>query len=138
MVSIYSDDSDELYDNNEENNEGNDNEEVVLQDRSSNQFQTEEDDNQGDDNEGDDNEEEEDDDNQGGNDNEKGGNEEINIRQKEKTSNVWDFVDKESRKCSCCGKIFNKNTGTSSIHSHLKGYGILLNKKKQTTLDSFV
>ncbi|CAB5353646.1 unnamed protein product [Rhizophagus irregularis] len=122
-MSIYSDDSDELYDSNEENNEGNDNEE---------------DDNEGDDNEGDDNEKEEDDDNQGGNDNEEDGNEEINIRQKEKTSNVWDFVDKESRKCSCCGKIFNKNTGTSSIRSHLKGHGILLNKKKQTTLDSFV
>ena len=46
------------------------------------------------------------------------------------TSDVWEFVDKTTRKCSSCGKIFKKSTGTSSIRSHLQNHGILLVKTK--------
>jgi len=66
------------------------------------------------------------------------GNDNEDIEQRPKTSNVWNFVDKETRKCSCCAKIFNKKTGTSSIRTHLKKHGFLLEKQEQTTLDSFV
>jgi len=54
------------------------------------------------------------------------------------TSDVWEFVDKTTRKCPSCGKIFKKSTGTSSIRSHLQNHGILLVKAKQTSLDNFV
>lgn len=54
------------------------------------------------------------------------------------TSDVWEFVDKATRKCPSCGKIFKKSTGTSSIRSHLQNHGILLVKAKQTSLDNFV
>jgi len=54
------------------------------------------------------------------------------------TSDVWEFVDKTTRKCPSCGKVFKKSTGTSSIRSHLQNHGILLVKAKQTSLDNFV
>ena len=44
------------------------------------------------------------------------------------TSDVWEFVNKTTRKCPSCGKIFKKSTGTSSIRSHLQNHGILLVK----------
>ena len=59
-------------------------------------------------------------------------------KEKLTTSDVWEFVDKATRKCSSCGKIFKKSTGTSSIRSHLQNHGILLVKAKQTSLDNFV
>ena len=54
------------------------------------------------------------------------------------TSDVWDIVDRKTRKCSSCDKTFEKKTGTSSIRSHLQSHGILLIKEQQTTLDGFV
>src|SRR3989440_9315530 len=54
------------------------------------------------------------------------------------TSDVWEFVDKTTRKCPSCEKIFKKSTGSSSIRSHLQNHGILLVKAKQTSLDNFV
>ena len=59
-------------------------------------------------------------------------------KEKLTTSDVWEFVDKATRKCPSCGKIFKKSTGTSSIRSHLQNHGILLVKAKQTSLDNFV
>ena len=59
-------------------------------------------------------------------------------KEKLTTSDVWEFVDKATRKCPSCGKIFKKSTGTSSIRSHLQNHGILLVKTKQTSLDNFV
>src|SRR5207248_3279746 len=75
---------------------------------------------------------EEDNDNRGADDNEG----EASTRPT--TSDVWDFVDKKTRKCPSCGKIFKKKTGTSSIRSHLQSHGMLLIKEHQTTLDDFV
>ena len=54
-----------------------------------------------------------------------------------KSSDVWDYVDREERKCPYCAKIFGKKTGTSSIKTHLISHGVEF-KKKQTTLDSFI
>ncbi|CAB4431752.1 unnamed protein product [Rhizophagus irregularis] len=125
-ISNYSLDSEEYeeveeYDEEENNDdEGNDDEENDNEE----------------DNEGDDN-----DDDRGNDDNEGGDNDDSTKKtneQRSKVSNVWNFVDKVSRKCSCCSKIFNKKTGTSSIRTHLKSHGIKLEKEKQTTLDSFV
>ena len=61
-----------------------------------------------------------------------------NLQEKSKTSDVWNFVDKITRKCPNCAKIFGIRTGTSSIRTHLKSHGLLLEKEKQTTLDSFI
>ena len=47
------------------------------------------------------------------------------------TSDVWNFVDKTTRKCPSCAKIFKKKTGTSSIRAHLQSHGMLM--AKQTT-----
>src|SRR6266498_3249941 len=75
-----------------------------------------------------------DDDNNDGNNND----DDDNLQEKLKTSNVWNFVDKTTCKCPNCAKIFGIKTGTSSIHTHLKSHGLLLEKEKQTTLDSFI
>src|SRR6266511_366285 len=94
--------------------------------------------------EDDENEDEEEDDENNENEDEinenedKNKNEEETSDQRPKTSDVWNFVDKETRKCPSCSKIFEKKTGTSSIRTHLKSHGILLIKEKQTTLDSFI
>src|SRR6266498_2105012 len=61
-----------------------------------------------------------------------------NLQEKSKTSDVWNFVDKITRKCPNCAKIFGIRTGTSSIRTHLKSHGLLLEKEKLTTLDSFI
>ena len=54
------------------------------------------------------------------------------------TSDVWNFVDKTTRKCPSCAKIFKKKTGTSSIRAHLQSHGMLMAKQTtQTTLDNF-
>jgi len=44
------------------------------------------------------------------------------------TSDVWNFVDKTTRKCPSCAKIFKKKTGTSSIRAHLQSHGMLMAK----------
>src|SRR5947207_14053226 len=41
-------------------------------------------------------------------------------------SDVWEFVNKTTRKCPSYGKIFKKSAGTSSIGSHLQNHGIYL------------
>lgn len=120
-ISNFSDDSDEeLYDSNDDdsNEENDDNDGGNIDDND------------------DDNDNRNNDDERSNNDEEENNNQN-QTKQKPKTSNVWDFVDKVNRKCSCCGKVFKKKTGTSSIRSHLKSHGILLGKKKQTTLDNF-
>src|SRR5438270_444648 len=67
------------------------------------------------------------------NDDERNSNDEENDGNKGRplTSDVWEFVDKTTRKCPSCSKIFGKKTGTSSIRTHLKTHGILLIKEKQ-------
>ena len=54
------------------------------------------------------------------------------------SSDVWDYVDRIERKCPYCAKIFGKKTGTSSIRTHLGGYGVKFEKEQQMTLDTFV
>jgi hypothetical protein len=44
-------------------------------------------------------------------------------------SDVWKFVDKETRQCSKCSKIFKPKTATSSIRIHLQHKHELLLKK---------
>src|SRR5579859_5706181 len=76
----------------------------------------EEEDNDEDNNEEADNDE----DNEEGNDNIEADNDnEGEASTRPTTSDVWNFVDKKTRKCPSCGKIFNKKTGTSSIRTHL-------------------
>src|SRR4051794_27952156 len=54
------------------------------------------------------------------------------------TSDVWNFVNKTTRKCSSCAKVFKKKTGTNSIRTHLQSHGMLMVKQTtQTTLDNF-
>ena len=53
-------------------------------------------------------------------------------------SAVWNFVDKNTRKCMSCDKVFEKTTSTSSIRIHLKNHGILSAKENQETIDNFV
>ncbi|CAI2199383.1 18921_t:CDS:1, partial [Funneliformis geosporum] len=60
------------------------------------------------------------------------------LQEKLTKADVWNFVDKTTRKCPNCAKIFGNKTGTSSIRSHLKSHGLLLEKEKQTTLDNYV
>ncbi len=110
-----SNDDDDSNDNDNDNDDGNNN----------------------DDDNDDGNNNDDDDDNNGGN----GGNDNNdsdNLQEKSKTSDVWNFVDKTTHKCPNCAKIFGIRTGTSSIRTHLKSHGLLLEKEKQTTLDSFI
>src|SRR2546430_17159730 len=72
-----------------------------------------------------DNDKEEDNDNRGA-DNNNEGEDSIQLT----TSDVWDIVDRKTRKYPSCDKIFGKKTGTSSIRSHLQSYGILLIKEQ--------
>ena len=69
-------------------------------------------------------------DNENNNDNDNNNNKRETNNQRLKTSDVWNFVDKETHKCLSCSKIFEKKTGTSSIHIYLKSHGILLIKEK--------
>jgi hypothetical protein len=89
---LYNSNEDE---NNEENNdskEGNDNKEDDDNDEDNdNENNKKEDNNNKDNNEGEDNNERN-----------------SNIKQKTKTFNIWDFVNKEIYKCSFCSKIFKK------------------------------
>jgi len=79
------------------------------------------------------------DDNEDNNEEEKDNEEEETPKEERPTtSDVWEFVDKTTRKCPSCGKVFKKTTGTSSIRSHLQNHGMLLVKAKQTSLDHFV
>src|SRR6266542_158678 len=81
--------------------------------------------------------EEEDNENDNDNDNnddkreEEDNNEGETSDQRPKTSDVWNFVDKETRKCPSCSKIFGKKTGTSSIRTHLKVMEYYLLKKNK-------
>ncbi|CAG8823620.1 18772_t:CDS:1, partial [Dentiscutata erythropus] len=49
-------------------------------------------------------------------------------------SDVWEFVDEETRKCSKCPKIFKPKTATTSIHAHLQQKHNLLLKGSLTVL----
>src|SRR6266540_898794 len=81
--------------------------------------------------------EEEDNENDNDNDNnddkreEEDNNEGETSDQRLKTSDVWNFVDKETRKYPSCSKIFGKKTGTSSIRTHLKVMEYYLLKKNK-------
>src|SRR6266542_1329810 len=126
IISIQSTDSEEEeiieddIENDENEDENNENE---------NENENEEEDNENDnDNDNNDNKREEEEDNNKGE----------TSNQRLKTSDVWNFVDKETHKCPSCSKIFGKKTDTSSIRTYLKSHRILLIKEKQTTLDSFI
>jgi hypothetical protein len=50
-------------------------------------------------------------------------------------SDVWKYVNEETRKCSKCSKIFNSTTATTSIRSHLQQqHNLLLEKEKSNIL----
>ena len=125
-LSVISNDDDGDYEGEDDNDEE-DNENETNEDE----------DNEGEDNdnrEEDNDNREEDNNNRGAADNDEG----ETSKERPITSDVWDFVNRKTRKCPSCGKIFEKKTGTSSIRAHLQSHGMLLTKEKQTTLDNFV
>src|SRR6266542_3220480 len=133
IISIQSTDSEEeeIIEDDIENdeNEDEDNEKEEENNENENEKENEEEDNENDnDNDNNDNKREEEEDNNKGE----------TSNQRLKTSDVWNFVDKETHKCPSCSKIFGKKTDTSSIRTYLKSHRILLIKEKQTTLDSFI
>ena len=88
-------------------------------------YESEDDENENDDErENNDNEIDDENDNEDEDEEDDNDNEEATSKQKPTSSNVWDFVDKTTRKCSNCSKTFGKKTGTSSIRVHLKSHGL--------------
>ena len=108
-------------DENEDENEDNkNNENKNKNNKNENENENKEEDNKNNNNNNNNNDKKEEEDNNEGETND----------QKLKTSNVWNFIDKKIHKYLSCSKIFEKKTGTSSIHTHLKSYEILLIKEK--------
>src|SRR6266511_2413371 len=107
-------------------NTDNEEEEIIEDDENENEEEDDENnENEDEINENEDENENEEEDNE--NDNNKG----ETSYQRPKTSDVWNFVDKETRKYPSCSKIFGKKTGTSSIRTHLKVMEYYLLKKNK-------